>query len=113
MAGARRHPEGTTMRVTTRGIVGILLGAIALPACGAAVAAADSAPALKTEAFDRDPGWDGLNNRVPPKDPKAVHQDFGYSEATHFAGKEAGEIGGTIWRGGRAASYADEIPART
>ncbi|MCR4412332.1 MAG: hypothetical protein NUV77_07895 [Thermoguttaceae bacterium] len=67
---------------------------------------------LKTEHFDRDPGWEGFNNRIAPKATKTVRQDFGYSP-THFAGKEKGEIGGTIWRGSAHASYAARIPVRT
>ena len=66
----------------------------------------------KTEYFDRDPGWEGHNNRVMPKVVKSVQQDFGY-RATNFAGKAKGEIGGTIWRSPTLASYAAEIPAKT
>ncbi len=80
---------------------------------GQNIAQAAPAPALKTETFDHDPAWEGHNNRVEAKAAKDVHQDFGYSGATHFAGKEPGEIGGTIFRGGRVSSYADQIPART
>ncbi|MEO7300150.1 MAG: hypothetical protein ABI042_16420 [Verrucomicrobiota bacterium] len=68
---------------------------------------------LKTEHFDRDPGWEGHNNRVVPKVGKMVKQDFGYS-ATHFAGKVAGELGGVIKRSTTPASYAAELkPAKT
>ena len=70
-------------------------------------------PALKTEHFDRDPGWEGHNNRVVPKKVQMVKQDFGYS-ATHFAGKDAGEMGGTIQRATTPASYAAALtPAKT
>ncbi|MDZ4401853.1 SGNH/GDSL hydrolase family protein [Prosthecobacter sp.] len=67
---------------------------------------------LKTEAFDRDPGWEGHNNRIVPEKPLIVTQDFGYS-ATNHAGKAAGEIGGSIQRSTTPASYAAEIPAKT
>src|ERR1039457_2194318 len=50
---------------------------------------------LKTEHFDRDPGWEGYNNRIVPAHARMVKQDFGYS-ATHFAGKAVGELGGRI-----------------
>src|SRR5262245_20677213 len=67
---------------------------------------------LKTERFDNDPGWDGHNNCVVPKLVKTVHQGCGY-RTTNFAGKEKGEIGGTIWRSATPAYYAAEIPTRT
>lgn len=66
----------------------------------------------KTETFDRDPGWEGHNNRIVPKSVPTVKQDFGYSP-THFAGKAAGEMGGRIQRSTTPASYAAEIPAKT
>lgn len=67
---------------------------------------------LKTEQFDRDPGWEEHNNRVEVKNPPVVKQDFGYS-ATHFAGKAAGEIGGRIQRTTRPAMYAAKIAPKT
>src|SRR5207249_4635988 len=68
--------------------------------------------ALKSESFDRDPGWKGFNNRVPPRRIPTVIQDFGYSPS-HFAGKESGEIGGRVWRSSTLASYAAKIAPRT
>jgi lysophospholipase L1-like esterase len=67
---------------------------------------------LKTETFDRDPRWEGHNNRIVPEKPLIVTQDFGYSPTNH-AGKAAGEIGGSIQRSTTSASYAAEIPVRT
>ena len=66
------------------------------PARSADVAAdKQSTTVLKEEHFDKDPGWEGLNNRlVPdPKDIPAIQQNFGYSQ-TSFAGGDAGEIDG-------------------
>ena len=72
-----------------------------------------NAPALRTEHFDRDPCWEGHNNRIVPKNVKPVKQDFGWS-ATNFAGKAAGEMGGTIQRASKPASYAAALsPAKT
>jgi hypothetical protein len=51
--------------------------------------AADAGPTAKQESFDRDPGWEGHNNRIVPKEYPTVVQDFGYSP-TKFAGKAAG-----------------------
>src|SRR5438128_8783465 len=74
-------------------------------------AAQDPAP-LKQETFDKDPGWEGFNNRIVPEKVPTVIQDFGYS-ATHFAGKEAGEIGGRVTRTMKPAFYAEKIEPRT
>jgi hypothetical protein len=63
---------------------------------------------LKTEHFDRDPGWEGHNNRIELKKVPVVQQDFGYS-ATQFTGKAAGEIGGQVTRTPRPAYYAAAI----
>ncbi len=68
---------------------------------------------LKTERFDRDPGWEGHNNRIATKKPVPVKQDFGYS-ATNHAGKSPGELGGAIQRSTKPASYAAALtPAKT
>lgn len=77
-----------------------------------AAIAVEPAAALKTENFDRDPGWEGHNNRVVPKNVLVVNQDFGYSP-THFAGKLTGEIGGRIQRSTTPASYAAKITPKT
>ena len=72
--------------------------------------------ASKVERFDGDPGWEGRNHHIAPKELKTVRQDFGYSGSTHFAGGDAnskGEIGGTIWRCSTPASYADAIEPKT
>lgn len=36
--------------------------------------------------FDRDPGWEGFNNRLDPNRVPTVTQDFGYTP-TNFASK--------------------------
>jgi hypothetical protein len=66
----------------------------------------------RTQSFDRDPGWEGHNNRIVPKEYPTITQDFGYSQ-THFAGKAAGEMGGQVWRAAEPAFYGDKIGART
>jgi hypothetical protein len=83
---------------------------------GAAVAApillasADVAntTARKHESFDKDPNWEGFNNRVVPKKKVIVQQDFGYS-ATDYAGQASGEMGGAIQRSTTPAYYAAKI----
>lgn len=69
-------------------------------------------PGLKTEAFDRDPGWEAHNNRVVPEKFPTVVQDFGYRK-TNVAGKAAGEMGGQVWRASEPAYYADRIAPKT
>ena len=91
-------------------------------ACGLALAPLGVVPAagaadeprtyLKSESFDRDPGWEAHHNRVEPTRVKPLQQDFGY-RTTNFAGKAKGEIGGVIWRAPDRASYAAKVPAKT
>src|SRR2546421_1152218 len=80
------------------------------PAIGAADGRAGEQPksTLKAESFDKDPGWEGHNNRIVPERRPTVVQDFGYS-MTNFAGKEKGELGGRITRASAPAYYADHI----
>ncbi len=63
---------------------------------------------FKSESFDKDPGWEGHNNRIVPGRLPTVTQDFGYSK-THFAGSAAGELGGRVTRASVPAFYADKI----
>jgi hypothetical protein len=89
--------------------------AVALASAGLVLAAsgvAESATALKKQSFERDPNWEGYNNRVAPKRIPTVTQDFGYSPG-NFAGKEKGEIGGRVWRSSTRASYAAAIAPKT
>lgn len=78
----------------------------------AARAATDPSMILKTERFDRDPGWEGFNNRVVPQRIPTVTQGFGYSP-TNFAGATKGEIGGQVTRSTTPAYYADRIAVKT
>ena len=73
---------------------------------------AAAAPVTKSESFDRDPQWEGFNNRMKPQKPTAITQDFGYS-STRFAGKKAGEAGGVIQRSMTPAFYAKRIEPKT
>jgi hypothetical protein len=87
------------------GVVG-LLGLAILSALAVGGAAEEPKPVLKAEHFDRDPGWEGHNNRIVPKEYPTVVQDFGYSK-TNVAGKAAGEMGGQVCRASEPAYYAD------
>src|SRR5688572_24258687 len=92
---------------------GLILIALFLAAViGTAPAGERPGLVLKTESFDRDPGWEAHNNRIVPKEYPTIAQDFGYSK-THLAGKAAGEMGGQVWRASEPAYYADRIDPRT
>jgi hypothetical protein len=63
----------------------------------------------KTERFDADPGWDGVNHRLArEREPATIRQDFGYSTTRHAGGRR-GELGGYITPAGEAAYYARRI----
>ncbi len=74
---------------------------------GALSAAAEE----RTERFDRDPGWDGHNNRAESSQPRTIRQDFGYSPTAHAA-SHPGEIGGFVSAAAEPAFYAKKIPER-
>ena len=72
-----------------------------------AAAAPGPAPGgMKTETFDRDPGWDRSNNRPADRkdEPVEVRQDFGFSDTSHAGGKR-GEAGGRVQAAAEAAFY--------
>src|SRR5437867_753573 len=64
----------------------------------------------RTERFDKDPGWEGKNNRATTPDKRTVRQDFGYSRTANAGGK-AGEIGGYISPAAETAYYAKKLDA--
>ena len=61
---------------------------------------------LRTERFDRDPGWDGRNNRSATPEARPIRQDFGYSPA-------ARAVGGHVSPAAEPAYYAKTLPAAT
>jgi hypothetical protein len=71
-----------------------------------------AADTLKTESFDRDPDWEGHNNRIIPKEYPTITQEFGYSK-TGVAGKAEGELGGRVHRASQPAFYAAKIAPKT
>jgi hypothetical protein len=59
--------------------------------------------------FTRDPNWDASGNRAAYNSTNiAGAHDFGFSD-TSFAGGPPGEVGGTFWRSGEYAYYADRV----
>ena len=88
-------------------ILPALVMALVLPAV------AHAAPKMKTETFDRDPGWIGVNNRSARQgEPVQIRQDFGHSRTNH-AGGAAGEMGGFISPAGEVAYFAARIEPLT
>jgi hypothetical protein len=65
----------------------------------------------RQEKFDRDPGWEGHNNRSVK--PETIRQDFGWSRGTTNAGGTAGEIGGLISPAAEPAYFAKKFPTRS
>jgi hypothetical protein len=92
----------------------VLLLATFLPAVLLASLRSEERPGLgmKTESFDRDPGWEGHHNRIVLKQYPTIVQDFGFSK-THFAGKAPGEIGGQVSRASEPSYYAAKIGQKT
>jgi hypothetical protein len=64
----------------------------------------------RLESFDRDPNWDGYNNRATKPEPQQIRQDFGYSQTRHCGGAAGGEMGGLITPAREPAYYAKRIP---
>jgi hypothetical protein len=81
------------MRPTSRTMIGSFAMVFML-AAASGHAADPSRTTIKSESFDRDPGWEGHNNRVVPAEVPTVTQDFGFSVTNH-AGKAKGEIPNT------------------
>jgi hypothetical protein len=65
------------------------------------------------QSFDRDPQWDGHNNRAARPEPQPVRQDFGFSATTHVGGSKPGEIGGHTTPAAEPAYYAKRISTAT
>jgi hypothetical protein len=84
------------------------IATVSLATCLAGLSAADD----RFESFDRDPGWEGQNDRAGSPEPRAIRQDFGYSRTAH-AGGRAGEIGGFLSPAAEPAYYAKVIPTAT
>ena len=84
--------------------------------CGAAVlvclVATWAMAEQRTERFDKDPGWEGRNNRATVSEKRTVRQDFGYSRTANAGGKP-GEVGGFITSAAEPAYYARKLAPKT
>src|SRR6476620_5924086 len=58
----------------------------------------------KSESFDHDPSWEGVNNHVQPTKARVATQDYGWS---------SGEIGGRVTRSAKCTYYAAQIGTKT
>jgi len=65
---------------------------------------------LRTERFDRDPNWDGHNNRIGLNNSVTVRQDFGYTNNSPF---HKAAIGGWISTAASPAFYAKKLETLT
>lgn len=69
--------------------------------------------------FAKDPGWEGVGNRREYQTADVRPRfDFGYSPTNHAGGKEAGELGGLVFRGDcrykdKLAAYGDRLKPLT
>ncbi len=86
----------------------VVTGVLAVILCSAPWAKAGS---LHTETFDRDPRWDGLNNRSEAFEKRVIVQDFGYAPDVRV-GESPGAIGGLVTPIGVPSYYAKPVPAR-
>src|SRR5690349_5550873 len=86
---------------------------VLLITCVFLFALAVATPSLAEErkqSFDKDPGWEGINNHI--RTTRTVKQDFGFS-ATGHTGSDPGEIGGLITPAAEPAYYAKRIEPKT
>jgi hypothetical protein len=67
----------------------------------------------RTEHFDQDPQWDGVNNRATTPEPQLVTQDFGYSRTRHAGGQSIGEIGGLLTPAAEPCFYAKPFDGKS
>jgi hypothetical protein len=98
-----------------------LLLALGLLALAFGAARVHSGTGLKTgmerkterfQSFNRDPGWDGRNNRSGTPPAQVIRQDFGYSRTTH-AGPAPGEVGGLVTPAAEPAYYGKILKRHT
>src|SRR3954447_26359673 len=87
--------------------VPLALGVACLPAV------AGPRQGRRVEDFGRDPCWEGHRNRLLPRRPPSVRQDFGHRATRRAGGREAGEVGGWVQRSVTPASYAKPLRTRT
>lgn len=88
------------------------------PVLGAVVLACLTAARLlaageRVEHFDKDPVWEGRNNRSDRFPGRTVRQDFGFSLTQRAGGRAAGEIGGLFTPAAEPSYYGKVIEQKT
>ena len=113
-ARGARVDNATMMRPHTLPIAAVSLAALLSALVLAEQPAGVQQGVVKSETFDRDPGWDRSNNRPADRkdEPVEVRQDFGFSNTSHAGGKR-GEAGGRIQAAAEAAFYGKVIGEKT
>jgi hypothetical protein len=99
-----RSARSRAMRHRSLVVIAALLGTLQHPERPGAVEE-------RLEHFDRDPGWEGRNNRPTRHEPREIRQDFGFGPTRHAGGRSPGEVGGRITPAAEPASYAKVIPS--
>src|SRR5262245_36125986 len=102
----RRVLQAMGMPDRAAALLGLAL--LVTPAVGVDGAKDERKMVVKSESFDKDPGWEGHNNRLRPEVVPTVTQDYGYSD-TQFAGTGKGEVGGAVVRCAAATYYAARV----
>ena len=96
--------RGVRLGVNLLVAAGIATGIMSVPRPGLA------APVTKRESFDRDPGWDRINNRPADRGdmPVEIRQDCGFRPTANAGGKP-GEMGGFVHAAAEPAWYGKTI----
>jgi hypothetical protein len=55
-------------------------------------------PQARHENFNVEPAWEGRSNRNVPAKVKTITQNFGHRTSHLAGGKDAGEVGGSIYK---------------
>src|SRR5688572_12361061 len=86
---SRRKPVTGRSQMSSTANAGIIACALSsLKGCAFAALFAFAAhgQALRTENFDREPNWEGINNRSTAFPVRPVTQDFGYDPSGRIGG---------------------------
>jgi hypothetical protein len=90
---------GRWRRLAGAAALAALMGVAPAGACAAVVGP------LRAQAFNADPGWQGVHNRLRGLGCRTTSQAFGFSQ-TRFTSPTGAEIGGRIWNSYTQAYYA-------
>jgi hypothetical protein len=88
------------------------LALLVAPAADRSAAGDQATSVVKRESFDKDPNWEGHNNRLRPLVIPTITQDFGYSP-TRLATEAKGEAGGKVVRCATPTYYAAPLTGKT